>query len=233
MDKTASPTLQDVPRILLRGVDNYKNAFVPASGMAILVLALYGTARVAAQSSVSSNDLGVAFAIDAIGLVVATVVALPWFRLALRTEWRIEADAQADLSEVKWRSMVVSALFFWGGMLVLLRYGNVLGVPALVLIPVILMLVWYGLFGFAAAAGIAPGLKALGTSVRLGQGRRGTVAAVAISLALLNLLGLSPIGSGVNPATIAATILLLTVTTNVSMGAGAHLFDWLVRSESQ
>ncbi len=213
-----------MPAIVGRGIDNYKKSFLPASAMGLAVLVLYGAARITAQSAVDSNDLGVAFAIDAVGLVAATILALPWFRLALRTEWEIEADAQSELSDLKWGSMVVAALFFWAGILLGIRY--------MVGIPSIFMLIWYGLFGFAVAAGVSPGLKALGTSVRLGQGRRRTVAAVAFVLALFNLLGLLPIGAGVNAITIVGAVLLLTVTTNVSLGAGAHLFDWLVRSET-
>ncbi len=220
MAKTASPTVHDVPSILERGFGNYRRSLVPASAMAVLVILVYGSARIIAQNSVDEGNLGTAFAIDALGLVLATVLALPWFRLALATE---RGSSPANLP-LEWGSMLVAALFFWGGILLGIRY--------MVGIPSIFMLVWYGLFGFAVAAGTKPGLNALGTSVRLGQGRRWAVAATAAVLAFLNLLGLLPIGSGLNPLTATVAVLLLVATTNISMGAGAHLYDRLKESEA-
>ena len=222
MDMTHSPTMQDIPGIVGKGIDNYRRSALPATGMALAVLALYGAARVTAQGFVDSDDLLIAFAIDFAGLVAASILALPWFRLALSVE-RGEDDGMPSPEGLQWGSMAVATLFFWGGFLLGIRY--------MVGIPSVFVLIWYGLFGFAVASGIAPGLKALGTSVRLGQGRRWTVALLAFVLGFLNFLGLLPIGAGVNPGTVVATIVLLAVTTNISMGAGAHLYDWLRTSE--
>jgi len=142
--------------------------------------------------------------------------------LALAIE-REEPDGMDSPGSLEWGSMAVASLFFWGGVLLGLRY--------MVGIPSIFILIWYGFFGFAVAAGVKPGLTALGHSVRLGQGRRWIVAILAFVLGFINLLGALPIGAGVNVLTVVAAVLLLIVTTNVSMGAGAHLFRWLEASE--
>jgi len=222
MDWSVSPTVQDVPGIVGRGIDNYRKSILPLSGMAVVVIGLYGGARLTAQRFVDSGDLGVAFAIDAIGLIVASIIALPWFKLALAIESE-EPYGMDSPGSLQWGSMVVASLFFWGGVLLGIRY--------MVGIPSIFVLIWYGFFGFAVAAGVKPGLTALGHSVRLGQGRRWIVAMMAFVLGFINLLGALPIGAGINVLTVVAAVLLLIVTTNVSMGAGAHLFHWLDVSE--
>ncbi len=224
VDMSQSPTLQDIPAIVGKGIDNYRRALVPATAMAFVVLAVFGVARVIAQRFVDDGNLLAAFVIDFAGLSLASVIALPWFRLALQVE-RGKPAAMPSPSSLEWGSMVVATLFFWGGVMLGIRY--------MVGIPSIFVLIWYGLFGYAVATGVGPGLRALGTSVRLGQGRRWTVALLALVLAFMNLLGLLPIGAGVNPVTVTATIVLLAITTNVSMGAGAHLFDWLAISEKR
>lgn len=195
--------------------------------MAIAVLALAGAARLTAQQFVDDENLLPAFIIDAAGLAAATVLALPWFRLMLSAEREEEISLPAP-SSLGWSSMIVASLFFWGGVLFAIRY---LGLLFLIGAP--LIVVWYGLFGFAVADGTAPGFNALGVSVRLGQGRRWTLGVLALILGFLNFLALLPIGAGVNPATVAAAFMLLVVTTNVAMGAGAHMYDWLLQSEGK
>lgn len=222
MQRTASPTLQDIPEIMSRGIENYRRSLIPSSGMALAVLVLFGAARLTAQRFVDSNDLLIAFMIDLSGLVAATILALPWFRLALNIE-RGSASTEVAPANLAWGAMVVGALFFWGGFLLGIRY--MLGIPS------VFVLIWYGVFGFAVADGTTPGLNALGASVRLGQGRRWTIAVLAFVLAFLNFLALLPIGTGINALTAVGALLLLIITTNISMGAGAHLYDRLLQSE--
>jgi hypothetical protein len=88
------------------------------------------------------------------------------------------------------------------------------------------------LFGYVIADGAPSGLKSLGVSVDLGQGRRFAVAALALVLALVNLVALLPLGYDLGVAGLAISGVLLVVTTNVSMGAGAELYDRLLRSAS-
>ena len=195
--------------------------------MAIAVLALAGAARVTAQGFVDDENLLPAFLIDAVGLTAATVLALPWFRLMLSSE-RNEEVTFPSPSTLGWGAMIGAAIFFWGGVLFAIRY-----LGALLALGSILVVIWYGFFGFAVADGTSPGFNALGTSVRLGQGRRWTVAVLALILVFLNFVALLPIGAGVNAGTIAAAVVLLAITSNVSMGAGAHMYDWLIKSEGK
>jgi hypothetical protein len=214
-----------VPGILGQGVATFRGAIGPRMGLAVLVLAIAAAARALAQTGVDDGKILVPLLIDFFGMTVATIIALPWFRVTLNVEREADAPARALLEGLAWGPMIVGALFFWGGVFLGLRY--LYGIPS------VFVLIWYGLFAFAVASGEDQGLNALGASVRLGLGRRSVVAGVAVVLAILNFVALTPLGGGVNPLTIAATIGLLAVTTNVSMGAGAHLFVWLVESEGR
>lgn len=221
---TTSPSVGDIPALLAAGVRTYRSVFVPATVMALVVLAVFGAARAAAAWMVSSDDLVLALIVDLAGLLAATVAALPWFRLMLAAA-RGEPEPTSGIFRIDgFGAMFGAAFFFWGGVLLGARY--LLGIPS------IFVLVWYGVFGYAVADGEKSGMRALGTSVRLGQGRRATLFAVALVLLLLNLAAALPIGVEVSPVTIALAAVLLAVTTNISMGAGAELYLRLLASEN-
>lgn len=207
-----------------KGLTTYKSRPALLSVLSLLVLGLYGTARNYA-ASLQTTRRGLALLVDVIGLVGSTVLALPWFKTSLV----LMRDSRAPLRELLrigegLGPMLTASAFFWAGILLGVRYS--FGIGAL------FVLVWYGLFGYAVAAGEGSGLKALGSSVRLGQKSRLTVAALGAVLLTLNLMAALPIGVQQTPFTILLATALLVVTTNISIGAGAHLFSLLTADES-
>jgi hypothetical protein len=195
---------------------------IPGTVMALIVFAVYGSARAYAATLVNDDQLIAAIFVDGGGLVIATVAALPWFRRTLVAIGYDDEELPSAASRIT--AMLAAAIVFWAGILFGLRY--LYGIPAL------FVLIWYAVFGFAVAGTEERGLKAMGISVRLGQGRRGSVAALGIVLLIFNLAAAAPIGLEISPLTIVAASLLLAVTTNISMGAGAHLYRWLSESET-
>lgn len=219
-----SPRPGEVPALLARGFASYRRHFGPASLAALPVFAVYGGTLAVVASIPEGASAFVDLSITLIGLVIATVMALPWFRLVLSQEqqpasWR---DALRS-TPLHFSSMFGASFLFWAGIQLGFRY--------LAGIPSVFILVWYGLFGFAVADGEASGPKAIGVSVRIGQGRRPVVATLAIALVFLVFVGGFPVGIDVNPLTIAASVVGLTITSNVSMGAGAALYQRLLDTE--
>jgi hypothetical protein len=204
--------------MILRGLANYRAHPISNSAMAVVVLAVYGAVHTSAGALAARQPL-LAVIVDLGGLVVSTVLALPWFRSALAAEEKTRAGLHADsLRGVA--PMAVAAFLFWAGVLVGLRY--LAGIPSL------FVLIWYGLFGYAVAAGQRSGLRALAASIDLGHGARGAVATMAAMLLVLNLLGAIPIGFNQAPWSLVAALVGLTITTNISIGAGASLYYRLV-----
>lgn len=220
MTTVTSPTIGDVPGMVRRGVDNVRRNPMAHLISAAIVFAVFGSARVLATASADRGQVIAGLAIDVVGSVIATVVALPWFRTALAGE-RDSAPGGSPLDGIG--AMTVGAIFFWAGVLLGLRY--LFGIPSIV------VMVMYAFFGFAIADGQASGLHALGTSVRIGQGRRTVVGVVGLVLGFLNMLAAVPLALEATPLTIAISAILLGLTTSVSMGTGAHLYDRLLQSE--
>lgn len=218
---TTEPAPRDALTILAAGAATFRRMPVSGSLFAVIVFGLFWVGRASAAERVAEGSLAIALLIDFVGLVVATVASLPWFRTTLRAH-RDGAELGPAGRQIK--PMLVATLFFWGGVLLGIRY--LYGIPS------VFVLIWYGVFGYAVADGESSGLKALGISVDLGQGRRTAVAAVGLVLALLNLLALLPVGYNLGTAGLAISGVLLVVTTNVSMGAGAELYDRLRRSRA-
>ncbi len=217
-----SPTVRDVMTFLAAGLRTYRAVFLPGTAMAVAVLGVFGVARATAAAMASEGDLVVALLVDLLGLLAATVVALPWFRVVLAAARHRPTSMAEAIQPHGLGAMFGAAFFFWAGVLLGVRY--LLGIPS------IFVLLWYGLFGYAVADGETSGMRALGTSVRLGQGRRAIVGAVALVLMLFNLVGALAIGVQQTPVTIAITLVLLAVTTNISMGVGAELYLRLLES---
>lgn len=150
-----------------------------------------------------------------LSLVAATVAAYPWFLAALRS---IDEDGRPPPFElVRFADQTVAALFFWGGVLFGLRY--LFGLPAIV------VALLYAFFGYAVAdEQRRRAMRALGWSVHIGQGRRLKILALGLALGALNLFALSVIGAGLNPITVAIAGVLVIVTANMSIVAGARLY---------
>ncbi|MBK5267225.1 MAG: hypothetical protein JJE47_07305 [Acidimicrobiia bacterium] len=153
------------------------------------------------------------------GMVATTTVAYPWFRLALAS---IDGTA-APFHVGRFYDQAVASAFFWAGVLLGFRY--LYGIPAL------FVLVMYAFFGYAVVEEPRRGgLKALGWSVQVGTKRRVGIFAIVALLLTMNLLAFIPIGLGTGSLFVAATALLLTVTTNVSIVSGAVVYRALERT---
>ncbi len=196
----------------------YRTNLTWGSLAAIVVLGVYGGMRVLASSLVDRPLLSVG--IDFAGLILATTVALPWFRLALDSE---DGDGgPRPTFRLPFGAMFGGSFLFWAGIFLGFRY--------LAGIPSIFVLVWYGVFGYAIADGRRSGVRALGDSVRLGQGNRAIVALMGFLLLSLNLLGAVSLGVNASPGSVAVAFVGLMITTNISMGAGAQLYRALTRA---
>ncbi len=177
------------------------------------------------MASQSSSVLaGIGF--DLIGLVLSSVVALPWYRAALDAVDGSRSTPSELVGELRsFRDQFVASLFFWAGVLFGLRY--LFGLPS------IFVVVMYAFYGFVVSEQTHPGgLRALGKSVLLGQRRRIGIGAIGALLLILNLFGAIALGfEDLGPATRwALTIAGLLVTTNVSMAIGAVLYRHVQRN---
>lgn len=151
------------------------------------------------------------------GVVLASGIALPWYRGAL--------DA-VDGAEVNWANMLRNpdrlstllgaSVFFWASFLFGLRYFS--GLPALI------VLAFYAFYGFVVADSDRGVLKSLGHSILVGQGRRIGVFAIGAMLVLVNFLAFLPIGQGVTPVTQGASLVLLVVTSSYTIVCGAAVY---------
>ena len=119
------------------------------------------------------------------------------------------------------------AFWFWAAFMLGLRY--LFGIPS------ILALLFYGFHGYIVADRAAKGgLRALGTSVRLGNKRRVALFAILALYIVFNLVAALPLGYGATPLTIAISLALFTATGSVTLVSGACLYDALyARLEDQ
>ncbi len=114
------------------------------------------------------------------------------------------------------------AFWFWAAFFLGLRY--LWGIPSL------LAFLFYGFYGYVVADRTARGgLRALGTSVRLGHKRRIALFAIPTLFCVFNFVAALPLGygGGVNSFTIALTLVALLVTSSITMVSGAYLYDVL------
>ncbi len=207
--------------IFFSGVRGYFAHLAPLSAAGALTLGTYLVFRLQAQAALDADNLLRSILLDLAGLVVASIVAYPWYCYALDAQ----AGGPVDVG-FPWRTFgrlryqAVASLWFWAGVLLGLRY--LLGLPAIVVV------IFYAFYGFVVADGAADGgLMALGTSVRISEGRRIGLFAVAGVFFVFNLFGAIALGVTVNALTVALAIAGLVVTTNITMVSGARLYRLL------
>lgn len=208
-----------VGELFRRGVTGLRSRPWPLLATAAATLGTYLAFRIPAQLAFDQGRLLASVLIDLAGLTVAGVVALPWYAVSLAVARGEEPRLAGQLVPSRLTAQAVASIWFWAGVLVGMRY--LFGLPALA------FLVLYAFHGFSVADGATSGLRALGSSVRLGEGRRVGVFAVGFLFLLFNLAAAIALGTGVDPLTITVTALALLVTTNVTMVAGAHLYTVL------
>ncbi len=184
----------------------------------LVTVAAYLAFRFPAQSATDEGNLVVGLGLDLIGLVVSSTVALTWYMYALaafddRELSRIDILANLD----RLGTQTVASFWFWAGFLLGLRY--LFGLPS------ILALLFYAFYGYVVADGQTnSGLKALGLSAALGQGKRVGLFAIGGMFFVFNLLGAVAIGFGVTPLTTALAVAGFVVTASITLVAGAAVF---------
>lgn len=203
------------------GISGYLKNVVPLTSAAAVTIAVFGIFRFWAQAAINDDRVLQSIVFDLVGLVLAGTIALPWFAYALDAA----RDKPIDVGG-PWRSgrqfaaQFVCAVFFWAAFLLGLRY--------LAGIPSILAALFYGFYGYVVADRAAKGgLRALGTSVRLGTKRRVALFAILALFGAFNLLAAIPLGYSVSALTVVLTLALLTVTASITLVGWACLYDVL------
>lgn len=184
----------------------------------LITVAAYLAFRFPAQGATDEGNLVVGLGLDLIGLVVSSTVALVWYMYALAAfDERQLSRADVSSSLDKLGTQAVASFWFWAGFLLGLRY--LFGLPS------ILALLFYAFYGYVVADGqTTSGLKALGLSAALGQGKRVGLFAIGGLFFVFNLLGAVAIGWGVTPLTTALAVAGFVVTASITLVAGAALY---------
>lgn len=186
-----------------------------------ITIGTYLAFRLPAQSATDDGRLVIGLALDLVGLVVSSTVALPWYLYALAAyddrEFGLK-DVLATLDRLS--AQAVASFWFWAGFLLGLRY--LFGIPS------VLALLFYAFYGYVVADGSTnSGLKALGLSAALGEGKRVGLFALAGLLFVFNLFGAIAIGFGVTPVTVALALVGLVFTASVTLVGGAAVYRTL------
>ncbi len=221
--KPASAFPVSIAEVFTRGFKGYWANIVPLTIGALATLATYAPFRWQGQQLFDDERFFPFMAVEIVGLILAGTVAYPWYFYALDAARGNKSDLAAPFATPRrFTAQAVSSFWFWAGVLLGVRY--LLGLPSIV------VLLLYAFHGFVIAAGKSKsGMLALGTSVRLGQGRRFGLFAIGVLLLIFNLFGATGIGfeQFAWPVRIGLAIAGLSVTTSVSLVAGAVLFDVL------
>lgn len=210
--------------IFFSGVRGYFGNLVPLSLAAAVTLGVYAAFRIPAQQAFVDGAVARSIGLDLAGLVLGSIVALPWYSYSLNAVDGEPIDLGAPFRDwTLFYSQIIASIWFWAAVLLGLRY--LFGIPS------ILAVLFYAFYGFAIADGVADGgLKALGVSVRVGDGKRIGLFAFAGVFFFFNIFGALAVGFEVNALTIALAIAGLVVTTNITMVAGARVYRVLQTS---
>ena len=210
-----------------QGLTGYARNIGPLTVGAAATLVVYGVFRVLAQQALDDGQQLASIALDLVGLVLAGTVALPWYVYALDAARSEPIDLAAAWRGGRFSAQFVCAIWFWAAFMLGVRY--LFGIPS------ILALLFYGFHGYVVADRAAKGgLRALGTSVRLGHRRRVALFAILALFIVFNLVAALPLGSGATPLTIVTSVALFSATGSVTLVSGACLYDALyARLEDQ
>ena len=222
----AEPKIKPFPipisAMFQRGLRGYVANVVP------LTLAAVATFGVLAVSVIlvwgEENEFRLR-AVTTLGLILATTAALPWFSYALNAARNEPIDIAAPFRDgTRFVDQLVCSFWFWAAFFLGFQYLRSLWGPILFFLVVVL----YAFFGFVVADRTVQGpLRALGTSVRLGEKRRIALFAIWVLFFLFNFAAALPIGWDVNPLTVVIALIILAVTASISMVAWACLYDTL------
>jgi len=224
---TARPTFGvSFATLFATGVRGYRANLGPLSVAAAATILVYAAFRVPAQMAFSDDRLALSIGLDLVGLWLAGTIAYPWYSYALDTADGEPVDIKRPfLHLIRFRYQAAASFWFWAGILLGLRY--LFGLLS------VLVLVFYCFYGFTVADGSSPsGVRALGRSVYLGEGRRIGIMALGGVFLIFNLFGAIALGFAVNPLTIVLAVLGLVATTSVTLVAGAQVYRVLERERA-
>ncbi len=207
--------------IFLSGVRGYFANIVPLTLAGALTIGTYFVFRVPAQAAFVEDRILSSLGLDMIGLLLASILAYPWYCYALNAADGEKVDVAFPMRTAdRFGAQIVASFWFWAAVLLGLRY--LFGIPSL------LALLFYAFYGFAIADGAEEsGLRALGYSVRLGEGKRIGLAALAGVFLIFNIFGAIAVGYDVNALTIGLAIAGVVITTNITLVAGARVYRLL------
>lgn len=158
-----------------------------------------------------------------VAAIPAGIVAVPWFKYALDIVDEKDINLMAPLIDFpKLANHAFATFWFWAGIAFGLRYLR--GIPS------ILVILLYAFYAYIIADGKdINGLKALGTSVRLGQGKRIGLFAIAGMFFVFNIFGALGLAIGLEDGSpsllgIVAGILGLSATASVTLISGAAIY---------
>lgn len=205
-----------------QGWTGYIRNLVPLTVGAGATFAVYGVFRLLAQSALDDGQEISSVVLDLVGLVLAGVIAMPWYAYAIGAAREEPIDLVAPWRDgARFSAQFVCAFWFWAAFMLGLRY--LFGIPS------IFALLFYGFHGYVVAdRGAKGGLRALGTSVRLGHKRRVALFAILALFIVFNFMAAVPLSYGVSPLTVAASAALFSVTASITLVSGACLYDALL-----
>ena len=211
-----------IPEMFRRGLRGYVANVVP---LTLAAFATFGVLAVCVIPVAGDENEFRYLAITTMGLILASTAALPWFSYALNAARNEPTDIAAPFRDgTRFVDQLVCSFWFWAAFFLGFQYLRTLFGPILFFLVVVL----YAFYGFVVAEGTVQGpLRALGTSVRLGEKRRIALFAIWVLFFLFNFVGALPLGWGVNPVTVVITLITLAMTTSISMVAWACLYDTL------
>lgn len=209
--------------IFMNGVRGYLKNIPALTVASAATLGTYLAFRLPAQRAFERDDVVASLGLDMLGLLLASIVAYPWYSYALDAFDGERVDIARPFRDLgRFFAQFVASFWFWAGVLLGLRY--LLGLPSIVVV------IFYAFYGFVIADGESDsGLRALGTSVRLGEGKRIGLMALGAVFLIFNLFGAIAVGFEVSALTIVLAIVGLTITTSITMVAGAGVYRLLLR----
>ncbi len=225
----ASPFPVGLGELFRRAFSGYFKSVVPVSAAGLVTLVsfylLVALPAQAIDSQASLVDLVVESIVLVVGLAAVGTVAYPWYSYALDAAAGDGIRLGRPFEKLDlFMAQAVASFWFWAGVGLGFRY--LAGIPAII---AVLLYAFHGYF--IADRRTDSGLKALGLSVRLTQGRRIGLFGIGALLLLFTMIGGLPLGTPdangdpiVNPFTIAAAVVGLTVTTSITLVAGAVLY---------
>ncbi len=193
---------------------------IPLTVGGVITFAIYGVLRWPAQSLLDQGRTLEYIALDLTGLILAATASVPWYRYALAAADGRKVDLGEPFVDPKrFFHQFVASFWFWAGVLLGIQYFA--GIPSLFVVLL------YAFHGYVVADDASKGgMMALGTSVRLTEGRRTGLFAVGGLLFIFNMFGMIAAGFPSLPlaARIGGAAAGLVVTTSITLVMGALLY---------